>query len=397
MIVIGYVLAPRENWNLVFIGMFVTAFRLMRRGWGTFVGQSGIPGIWPGRLISWVDGYNVQVAWWQGYFWLFLVGIAWSAMPMMLLGTSLSKKKYTLLDAVIIIGIYIGCYFFIANIIAPAVIPTIAPEAYNEVYIALGQERNYTSMIDNFSLAVASIGPLIYISIAKRDLFNVQLALGIMFSFGVGFAVANISQAIGRNTTGHSFPFWSVWEYFSGFIAGGLMTIFLFFIPREQYKASDKPFTLLYKANQTKGVMEFMFAFAPLLYAIQESAIGMINQSFQRLTGDNPGIETWQGIIGALVIGTPAFIFHSWSKTRENPVLSRLFLGFARWWTQARQYLVLAIIFVPYFYLCFAMQFLVTGGIPFTHQYTATWLNTISVVIVEAWLIARLIIDLSHR
>ena len=393
MILIGYVLAPRENWNLVYIGIFVTAFRLMRRGWGTFVGQSGIPGIWPGRLISWTEGYDVPVAWWQGYFWLFLVGAAWSAMPMVLLGTSLSRKKYTLFDALVIIGIYIGCYFFIANFIAPMVIPTIAPEAYNEVYIALGQERNYISMVDNLSFALAIIGPLTYIAISKKDWFNLQLTVAIMFSFGIGFSVANISQAIGRNTIGHSFPFWSVWEYFSGFIAGGLMTVFLFFISRTQYEDSDKPFTLLYRANKTKGLMEYLFAFLPVLYAIQESTIGMINSTLQQLTGTNPGIETWQSVIVALMIGTPLFILYSWRSARKKPIINYVFLGFTRAWTQARIYLVMTIIFVPFFYMCYAMQFLVTGGIPFTHGYTHSWLNTISVIIVEAWCVIRLIFD----
>lgn len=65
--------SPRKKFNLLVFGLITFSIGIMRTGWGTFVPQAGIPGVVPGYLPLNVD---IPVPWWNGYFWLFIVGIS---------------------------------------------------------------------------------------------------------------------------------------------------------------------------------------------------------------------------------------------------------------------------------------------------------------------------------
>ncbi|MGV9171138.1 MAG: hypothetical protein ACOC44_06990 [Promethearchaeia archaeon] len=93
LLFVGFLFKGRKKFNAITFGMIVLFFRLMCRGWGTFFSRSGISGISAGKFAFSTERYSIIVPWWQEYFWLFLVGLAWSGlMALILRGYNFSKK-----------------------------------------------------------------------------------------------------------------------------------------------------------------------------------------------------------------------------------------------------------------------------------------------------------------
>src|SRR6056297_1830558 len=119
LLYVSWIYGPHENFNYAIFGVTVVIFRLLRRGWGTFVGMAGWPGKYPGRLISWVEDYDVVVPWWQGYFWLVLVGLAWSGPAATIIGGYFfTQRKYEKKDWAALIVMY-GVGYVLGRLIAP--------------------------------------------------------------------------------------------------------------------------------------------------------------------------------------------------------------------------------------------------------------------------------------
>ena len=210
-------------------GWIILVFRALRRPWGTLVGQAGIPGVFPGEY----DGFGVSVAWWQGYFWLFMCGAAWATLSALLLGGYLftKKNKFKLYDvwiSLLLFGLGIG----LGLLIGRAVIPHISPDTY-QVYIQgiEGSARNYQAMMDNFAVTFAIIPVLIYLGFAGKDWKFVGNSLIVIVIFGFSISIADIWQALFRHSPSLSeipFNHWGMWEYTTGFIIGLLIIPFFY-------------------------------------------------------------------------------------------------------------------------------------------------------------------------
>ena len=159
---------PRKKFILPVFGLIAFSFVLMRTGWGTFVGQAGIPGVIPGSLNT--RGHpDIIVPWWRGYFWLFIVGLSWFGVPSLLFGGYLfTKRRYSLKDVVDMIVLFVLTQYA-AGFLAEWLIPYLAPEYYHKIYLTGISARSYGSMRGNLSTALAVIPVLLYVRFVKRD------------------------------------------------------------------------------------------------------------------------------------------------------------------------------------------------------------------------------------
>ncbi len=374
LLFIGGVFFPRKKFNFAIFGVIVLAIRVIRRGWGTFVGQAGIPGLYPGMLSSPTEGYSVEVAWWQGYFWLFIVGLAWSGLAALFLGGYFfSIKKYTIKDGIVFTLIYFGSALAMI-FVAQALIPLIAPEAYYQVYLGFGSTRNYESMQDNLAFALAIIPVLIFILIVKKDRPFVKRSIVIMLIFGVALSGAEFWQVIGRNNLSLGLPAWSLWEYFTGFIMGGLLLAFYYSIPASIWRASDDIANKFSQDTSLQKLGHYLFGHVLLfVYGITESLTGLLNSTSEAL-GFPLEISTLY--VAILVLGVDLVLYFLYMRNKFGSAFRLKSFDEKNW--------ILLLVYVLFAYTCYIVQFLVGGSFwQLDVGNLVVWMDTASVIIVS--------------
>jgi len=374
--------APRQKFNLIIFALAIFVFGIMRTGWGTFNGQAGIPGFSAGHITP--DGgellrkisYDIVVPWWHGYFWLFIVGIAWAGLPALIFGGYFfTKYRYSLKDlAVCLVLFAVGRH--IAGFIAEQLIPLIAEEYYHQIYLPGISERNYLSMYGNMAKAMAIFPVLFYIYFEKKDGGFVKRSLVVMAIFGVGLSGAAIWHALGRIHPEWRLPFWSLWEYFSGFIIGGLLFWFYGRLSEMELHESDVS-PGLESIEEGEKFGQFIIYTTALyffvLYGLQDSMAGSLRLACTWLDIEMfASQKTIQTVL--LVIVLPLYYFYQ-----------RGDIGVA-WFKKSfrEKSLIALIVLLPVNYLNFVMPYIVAGKLSQLNN-AACWLDAISFVIVEIY------------
>lgn len=371
--------SPRQKFNMIVFAFAIYVFLIMRTGWGTFVAQAGIPGLYPGHIPpNYGEGYDLVVQWWQGYFWLFIVGLSWAGFPSLIFGGYFfTTFKYTARDLFVgfilfLLGRYMGSY------IAEWIIPMIAPQFYHEIYLPGLSTRNYQSMRGNLSTAIAIIPVLLYVYYVIKDKGFVKRSVLVMCFFGIGLSVADIWQAVGRNNPEWELPFWSLWEYFSGFIFGGLVFWYYSRFSEDDLRKSDISPGLEGIGEMGKLGRFIIYGTALyflVLYGLQESISGSIKQVCERLEVD-PWVSPRTIRTAVVVVAMVPYYLYLQGK-----------IGAAFYKKSFREKCLIAlIVLLPIYYLLFSMRHLVTGEM-FQPKVSlsAVWLDTASFVIIEIY------------
>ncbi len=373
--------SPRKKFNLIIFSLAIYTFGAMRTGWGTFVGQAGIPGLYPGHIPpNYGEGFDIVVQWWQGYFWLFIVGISWAGFPSLIFGGYFfTKTTYTLKHLAIAIVLF-TTGMFIGGFIAELVIPLIAPQFYYQIYLPGLSTRNYHSMHGNLSTAIGIIPVLLYVYFIIKDKGFVKRSIVVMVIFAIGLSVADVWQAIGRNNPDWELPFWSLWEYFSGLIIGTLIFWFYSTFSETELQESDVSPGLEFM-NGWKPFDQFVINAAAfyylVLYGLQESVGGSVKQTCGQLGIENfPSQKIIQTVL--LIIVLPLFFLYQ-----------RGSIGVA--WAKksfCEKSLIALILLLPVYYLLFAMPHIAGGRLfQLKVSHSAVWLDTISFLIIEIYCI----------
>lgn len=374
--------APRQKFNLFVFGLAVLVFRLMRTGWGTLVGQAGIPGLYPGHITP--DGaelarqisYDIVVPWWHGYFWLVIVGFAWAGLPSLIFGGYFfTRLRYGWKDvlvclALFIVGRQVGVF------LAEQFIPWFAAEYYQQIYLPGISQRNYISMRGNLSTALAILPVIAYIYFGRKDRAFARRSLTVTAIFGAGLALAAFWHPIGRNNPQWNLPAWSLWEYFSGFFIGGLLFWFYSRFSEQELQETDLPGPEL--SDSSEPIRQFLLGAAALyafvLYSLADSMAGSL-----RITSGWLGVEppVSARAIEAVVVGVALVLYYFY---RRGWILS----GWAALPFRA-QCLVAFLALLPVNYLLFLAPFIVTGRLALLNS--PAWLDTISFAVVEIYAI----------
>ncbi|GAB4313638.1 MAG: hypothetical protein Kow0069_14860 [Promethearchaeota archaeon] len=392
--------APREKLHsrvgtYLLAGLVVLVVRVTRTGWGTFVGQAGIPGRWPGRLASHVEGYDVEVAWWQGYFWLAIVGASWFGPPAFLLGGYLltpRDDRPNAKDAVVATLLYfVGFFSFLP--VSRALIPFLSPEAYWDVYRAGLSTRNYESMVDNLTRCFSLLPPAIYFLATRgRKFFANSAVVTALFAFSI--SVADLWQVVGRNVPELGIPYWSLWEYFTGFLFGALYQAYL--LRRGFYDGTGEVGGVKAdgfndagngRVGRAFGLLIFLLGhFAAFTWGLQESASGSVEISALSLGFSGDVAELAALVARVALVVTDLALYLAWARGWFRPALW-VKISSAGW--RARSLTLLALL-LPAYYACYAVPWALSGRLfALDAGALASWLDTASFAACEAWAAAK--------
>ena len=367
--------SPRKKFNILVFGLIAFLFVLMRTGWGTFVPQAGIPGVLPGYLPPDVD---IAVPWWNGYFWLFIVGISWFGIPSLLFGGYFfTKIKYTLKDVFVVPTLFMATRFA-AGFIAEFLIPYLAPEYYNEIYLTGISDRSYGSMRGNMSTAMAIIPALLYIRYAKKDKEFFKYSIIAMCIFAFALSIADVWRPLSLLIDGIGGSVaWGLWEYFTGFIFGGLIFWFYGRFSDDEIAKTDIPTGL--EVSDWKPFGKFVLygvaLYVLFFHGIAESLEGGIRKTFLAAgVVYAPDVPTVKLIVSA--IGLSLYWLYSQGKIGKT---------FAQKSFREKSLIVL-IIMLPFYYFNFALHHIISGSL-FLLDWNSSevWLDSISFGLVEIY------------
>lgn len=382
--------SPRKKFNLLDFGLITFFIGITRTGWGTFVSQGGIPGIEIPKaavinyVVEGVAGYKeFPVDWYMGYFWMFIVGISWFGVPSLLFGGYLfTKLKYSIKDLLILFVIFIVSWYLVSFLVELFMVPHIVPDYYNNLYLAEvpgNSKRSFGSMVGNMSRAMAIVPVLLYIRYIKKDKIFFKNALIAILIFASSIAIADVFWPLGQLLGMGGIASWSLWEYFTGFFFGGL--IFWFY-----GRFSDK---VLVETNTATGmdfftrnsIVKFLsYSLALYVFVFQgigESLEGGISKAFSAFGIDfKPSASILKIIISSIGLSLYFIYFKGiiGNKIAKNSFREKSFIAL--------------IILLPFYYLNFALHQIITGELfNFHRDNSAVWLDTISFVIVEIYII----------
>lgn len=256
-------IGSRQKLDLKWTALTSLSFMLTTPAWGTLLEQM------TGRLDLGKAGF-AYVSPFSGVFMMLCLGFGVASIFGIMLGRGFSDKQWKLHHFIILIGV-----FYAVNLIAKAtvshyILDLVQPEsgkvfcddlravgikdsAYdvfmqhfdNDAWAKkftkelLGREsiagRNYFQEIKTISAAISAIAVLITTRFIIKDKRAAATGAVTCLAFSFAITVSDLFFFFGNGgyhmLQGYSLPAnfapWSLWEYFTGFIAGGIITAFL--------------------------------------------------------------------------------------------------------------------------------------------------------------------------
>jgi hypothetical protein len=158
------------------------------------------------------------------------------------------------------------------------------------------------------------------------------------------------------------------------------MTLF-YLIPKERWKESDFEIGFFPADTKLKKFLLFLIGHVALyLYAIAESANGGITHALTQLGYKIEG-NTAIAIFIILLIDIPLYLLYQRGAFGQKFKKKEF----------SQKCIIILLILVPYFYLMYVLQFIVAGEYInvwlLETNYIVTWMDTISVIIIEIYLI----------
>lgn len=268
----------RKKMNLAWTSLTALSFMLTVPAWGTLLNQ--ITGV-----LTLDDGF-AYVSPASGIFMMLCLGFGVASIFGVMLGRAFSDKRWRLLDLIIILVAFYAVNYIAKAFISPFIIQLVQPEAVKvftddlrkvgitdsayEVFLqhfdndswakkftmdALGRTsvagRNYFQEIKTISAAISAVAVLLATRFIVKDKRAAATGAVTCCAFAVAITVSDIFFYLGNggyhmldsNVFPDSFAPWSLWEYFTGFIAGGTITAYIISLkPADDFceKAFDK-------------------------------------------------------------------------------------------------------------------------------------------------------------
>lgn len=269
----------RQKLDLGWLSLTALSFMLTTPGWGTLLHQiSGV--IY--RAEDWSGGGEIVYTSVDSAIFLMLcLGFGLASIFGIMLGRGFSEKQWKLKHFIILLAV-----FFITDLIAnafisPIILHFVQPEA-EEVFnagltIAMEKESAYEAFLDHFkdvswakkidggrnyfqsieviSSAIKSVASLLTVRFIIKDKPAAKTGAVVCTAFAVAITASDLFFFFGNggyhmlneSYLPEFFYPWGCWEYFTGFVAGGIITAFLLKLKPENdvhelafHKISDK-------------------------------------------------------------------------------------------------------------------------------------------------------------
>ena len=281
----------RKKLDMGWLAMTAFSFMLTVPAWGTIISQIS------GLLFRPAEGEApVYVSVWSAVVLMLSLGFGVATIFGIMLGRGYSDKQWKIKDIVILIAV-----FYIADLAAKAsvshlIFGIIQPEAVEyfknglaeagidgsiyEVYmqhfdnVSWGKKitggRNYFSTIQVISSVFRTVAALIATRFVIKDKVAAKTGAVVSGAFAFAITISDLFFYLGNggyHMEGQSafsdmvYP-WSCWEYFTGFIAGGIITAFILAMKKKE-NVSELAFAKV--PEKAAEILKFTLGFVALI------------------------------------------------------------------------------------------------------------------------------------
>lgn len=252
----------RKKLNFAWSALTSLSFMLTVPAWGTLLNQ--ITGV-----LKLDEGF-AYISPASGIFMMLCLGFGVASIFGIMLGRGFSDKRWRLRDIIILIAVFYAVNYLAKAFISPFIIQLVQPESVKvftddlrlvgieesayKVFLehfdndawakkftmdVLGRTsvagRNYFQEIKTISAAISAVAVLITTRFVIKDKRAAATGAVTCGAFAVAITISDLFFYFGNggyhmlqgNLLPESFASWSLWEYFTGFIAGGIITAFI--------------------------------------------------------------------------------------------------------------------------------------------------------------------------
>ena len=249
----------RQKLDIGWLSLTALSFMLTTPGWGTLLSQiTGI--IYDAE--DWINGgSDVYTSVGSAIFLMLCLGFGLASLFGIMLGRGFSEKQWKIKDIVILLAIFYITDLIASAVISPFILNAFQPEAAQvfeeglkiqgidgsayQVYMEHFKDiswakkidggRNYFQSCDVITATIKAIASLLAVRFIIKDKVSAKVGAVVCSAFTIGITVADLFFYFGNggyhelheSYLPESFYAWGCWEYFTGFIAGGIITAFI--------------------------------------------------------------------------------------------------------------------------------------------------------------------------
>ncbi|MCR5781157.1 MAG: hypothetical protein K6G90_00330 [Clostridia bacterium] len=238
------------------IALASLSFMLTAPAWGTLLGQ--ITGILGGSPEGAAPTYISPA---QGALFMALMGFGLAGMFGVLLGRCFTDRPWRLRDYIVVLAVFLIVFYGMKATLAHPLVKLLSPQATDAFRQGLAEAgiaktpfaaylsyfnaegwakkiaggRHYYACVSAISSAAGAAAAICAARFFAKDRFAAKTGAVVCGAFAFSITAADLFFFFGnggyRGTQGFSLPqnfaAWSLWEYFTGFIAGGIITFFI--------------------------------------------------------------------------------------------------------------------------------------------------------------------------
>ena len=238
------------------IALAAFSFMLTAPAWGTLLGQ--ITGILGGAPEGAGPTY---ISPWQGVLFMALMGFGLAGMFGVMLGRCFSDRQWRLRDYVVLLAVFLIVSYGMKATLAHPLVKLFSPQAAEAFRVGLEEAgiaktpfaaylahfnaegwakkiaggRHYYACVSAVSSAAGAVAAICAARFCAKDRFAARTGAAVCCAFAFAITAADLFFFFGnggyRGSQGFSLPqsfaAWSLWEYFTGFIAGWIVTSFI--------------------------------------------------------------------------------------------------------------------------------------------------------------------------
>ena len=249
----------RQKLDIGWLSLTSLAFMLSTPGWGTLLSQ--ITGIIYDAEDWSNGGADVYTSIGSAIFLMLCIGFGLASLFGIMLGRGFSDKQWKIKDFIIVIAVFYITDIIANAVISPFILNAVQPEAAEvfekglqlqnidgsayKVYMEHFKDvswakkidggRNYFQSVEAITSAIKALTSVLAVRFIIKDKISAKTGAVVCSAFAIGITVADLFFYFGNggyhelqeSFLPEFFYPWGCWEYFTGFIAGGIITAFI--------------------------------------------------------------------------------------------------------------------------------------------------------------------------
>lgn len=280
----------RKKLDFSYVTLSALSFMLTVPAWGTLLTQ--ITGVLEYENMQTGVYESVFINSFSGVFLMLCMGFGLASIFGVMLGRGFSDKQWRLRDFIIIVAVFyaieiiakLGPAHWILNLVQPEAGEIFAQglekadiaDGVFKAYLShfddiswakkLDGGRNYYSSVEAIAAFFSAVGVLLATRFCVKDKVSAKTGAVVCGAFAFAITISDLFFFISNGgyrmqniiELPETFYAWSLWEYFTGFIAGGIITLFVLKLSPEK----DLPELAFQKVQgKPKDVLTFLLCF----------------------------------------------------------------------------------------------------------------------------------------